>query len=74
MDAKIVLLLVIVVLCGNSRAEGGVVFNIHDKLAMATSTTTTTEHTQSGQVIRVPELSCPLGERRDSLGRCRIRF
>lgn len=71
MDAKIVLFLLTMVLCV-PRGDCGVVFNFHDKLDKAT--TTTTESTQTGQVIRVPELECPLGQRRDSLGNCRTRF
>lgn len=71
MDAKIVLFILTMVLCA-PRGDGGLVFNFHDKLEMAT--TTTTESTKTGQVIRVPELECPLGERRDSLGNCRMRF
>lgn len=70
MDAKIVLFIMTVLLC--AHGDCGVVFNFHDKLEMAT--TTTTESTQTGQVIRVPELGCPLGQRRDSLHNCRQRF
>lgn len=71
MDAKFVLFIMTLVLCA-LRGECGVVFNIQDKLELAT--TTTTESTQSGQVIRVPELECALGQRRDTFGNCRMRF
>ncbi|KAJ0179319.1 hypothetical protein K1T71_005031 [Dendrolimus kikuchii] len=63
MDAKIVMcLLVMVMSVCVTQTQAGVVFNFHEKLQM------------SSQVIRVPDLACPLGERRDSLGHCRKRF
>lgn len=51
-----------------------IIFNINEKLRMATTTTTTTEGTKTGQMIRVPDLDCPLGHRRDRLGICRQSF
>ncbi|KAG6463299.1 hypothetical protein O3G_MSEX014830 [Manduca sexta] len=72
MDAKFVLFITVIILGTCLQVETGVVFNFHDKLKMATSTTT--ENVQAGQIIRVPELECPLGQRRDSLGNCRQRF
>ncbi|NP_001258951.1 insect cytokine precursor uENF2 [Bombyx mori] len=70
MDAKFVILLTITL--ASVSSQGNVVFNFREKLWFATSTTT--EKVQTGQVIRVPELECPLGQRRDALGNCRQRF
>lgn len=72
MDAKIVLFVVIISLYTFSTGQSGIVFNFHDKLRMAT--TTTTEKVKTGQIIRVPVLDCPDGERRDDLGNCRLPF
>nr|BAJ21205.1 insect cytokine precursor uENF2 [Neogurelca himachala sangaica] len=72
MDVKVVLFITVLILGVCLQVESGVVFNFHEKLKMATSTTT--ENIQSGQIIRVPELECPLGQRRDALGNCRQRF
>nr|BAJ21202.1 insect cytokine precursor uENF2 [Samia cynthia pryeri] len=74
MDAKFVLFSIVVMLwCMLFQAEAGVAFNFHDKISMSI-TTTTESNLLSGQVIRVPELECPLGQRRDSLGNCRNRL
>lgn len=74
MDVKLVLLGTIIVLwCLLVQTEAGLAFNFHDKLRMAI-TTTTERNVLTGQVIRVPELECPLGQRRDSLGNCRNRL
>lgn len=52
-----------------------VVFNFRDKLRLATSTTTESpEKKLSSQVIRVPDLECDDGYRRDGLGLCRLKF
>lgn len=69
-------MLVIVLVMGTSlQTKGRVVFNFHDKLRNATRSTTTSDGiTLNGQVIRVPELICPLGQRPDKLGTCRQRF
>lgn len=73
MDAKFVLLVIVTVLTICVRTEARVVFNFHDKLRMAT-TTPVENLTKTGQIIRVPELECPLGQRRDLLGNCRQRL
>lgn len=73
MDAKCVLFLIVTVQSMCCWAEPRVVFNFHDKLRMAT-TTPVEELTQHSQIIRVPELECPLGMRRDMLGNCRQRL
>ena len=74
MDAKFVLFAIVIVLsCMWYQTKAGVAFNFHDKLRKAI-TTTTQSNLLSGQVIRVPELECPLGQRRDSLGYCRDRL
>lgn len=74
MDVKTLFVIVTVVLNVCCAGQGYVAFNFHEKLAMATTTTTTTERTDVSQVIRVPELDCPLGQRRDRLGNCRQRL
>lgn len=74
MDVKIVLLLTMLALTTSIQAKSSVVFNFHDKLRDATSTTITEESTEKAQIIRVPNLDCPLGERRDGLGHCRPRL
>lgn len=51
------------------RSQEDVVFDFREKLRLATSSTT--ESLLNGQVIRVPDLECPLGQRRDKLGNCR---
>lgn len=71
MDARIIVFFVIV-LCVTLQGESKVIFDFHKKLADAT--TTTTENWQAGQVIRVPELLCPLGQRRDANKNCRQRL
>lgn len=73
MDAKIVLLLTVLALTMSIQAKSRVVFNFLDKLRDATSTTEQPQ-TEQAQVIRVPNLDCPLGERRDGLGNCRPRL
>lgn len=50
-----------------------VVFNFHDKLRMATSTTTEKD-VKTSQVIRIPDLECPDGYRRDQFGTCRLKL
>lgn len=72
MDAKYVLFLIVMVLGLCIRTDARVVFNIQEKLRMAT--TTEESLTQHSQIIRVPELECPIGQRRDKLGNCRQRF
>ncbi|KPJ02003.1 hypothetical protein RR46_05212 [Papilio xuthus] len=72
MDAKIVLFVVILSLYTFSTGQSGIVFNFHEKLRMAT--TSTTERVKSGQIIRVPVLECPDGQRRDHLDNCKQPF
>lgn len=74
MDVKFVLFTTVIALwCMCIQTEAGLAFNFHDKLRMSI-TTTTESNVLTGQVIRVPELECPLGQRRDSLGNCRNRL
>lgn len=75
MDAKVVFVVLLVVInliqCSH-EAENFIVFNIQEKLRRAT--TTTTEKTQNGQIIRVPDHKCGEGKRKDTTGKCRTRF
>ncbi|CAF4936973.1 unnamed protein product [Pieris macdunnoughi] len=64
MDVKFVFVLVI--LC---TAEAGVVFNFHERVRQASSTTENS--VDASQIIRVPNLACADGYRRDDLGNCR---
>lgn len=72
MDAKIVILFAIVFMSVSSIGESKVVFNFHDKLRMASTTPRT--KIKNSQMIRMPELSCGDGARRDRLGICREKF
>lgn len=72
MDVKIVFIITVLVLCAVNTSESGIVFNFHDKLRTATSSTT--ENLLTGQIIRVPDLDCPEGFRRDQIGNCRQRL
>lgn len=74
MDAKFVLLVIVSVLSMCFLAEARVVFNFHEKIRMATSTAQPENLTKAGQIIRVPELRCPYGQKRDLLGNCRMRL
>nr|BAJ21208.1 insect cytokine precursor uENF2 [Theretra japonica] len=71
MDAKFVIFISVLMLGMCLQVETRVVFNFLEKLRNAS---TTTENVKAGQIIRVPELECPLGQRRDALGNCRQRF
>lgn len=73
MAAKIVFFLIILALGIFVQTKTRVAFNFHEKLRQATSTTAE-DLTKTGQVIRVPDLDCPLGQRRDALGYCRQRL
>ncbi|PZC82014.1 hypothetical protein B5X24_HaOG211570 [Helicoverpa armigera] len=73
MDAKCVLFVMVMVVAMCAGAQPQVVFNFHEKLRLAT-TTPAGDVTQQSQIIRVPELECPLGQRRDKLGNCRQRL
>lgn len=72
MDVKIVFVIIVFLLCTIQSGKSGVVFNFHDKLRMATSTTE--RDLLSSQIIRVPDLECQDGFRRDLLGNCRQRL
>lgn len=75
MDVKIVLVITVFVLCAIHSGKSGVVFNFRDKLRMANASNNTTERDLlSSQIIRVPDLECPDGFRRDQLGNCRQRL
>lgn len=71
MDVKTVLCLVLLI--SVSKTESGVVFNFHDKLRSAIKTTTDIT-LKNSQIIRMPELQCPPGYRRDKLRNCREKF
>lgn len=73
MDVKIVLFIIPFLLGMCLQVKTRVVFNFHEKLRLATSTTAE-NLTDTAQVIRIPELDCPLGQRRDGLGNCRQRL
>lgn len=75
MDVKIVLVFILIIfnfIHYNNARKNLVVFNFREKLKSAT--TTTTETTQNGQIIRVPDLECGNGYRRDRVGICRMKF
>ncbi|VVC92068.1 unnamed protein product [Leptidea sinapis] len=73
MDVKRLIFVTILALVLVTEGQTGVVFNFHDKLRMATATTTE-DSVKTGQIIRVPDLDCPDGYRRDHLGNCRQRL
>lgn len=72
MDVKFVVLFVSLMLA-TVPAKSGVVFNFHEKIREATSTTTE-NNVDASQIIRVPNLECPIGFRRDDLGHCREKL
>lgn len=74
MDAKTIFFLVTIVISVSCVKGNEVMFNFHEKLDLATETITTTVKVDTSQVIKVPELDCPLGQRRDALGNCRQRL
>lgn len=72
MDVRIVLVSTLLAICAFDLGKTGVVFNFHEKLRLATSTTQKNVHTS--QIIRVPELECQDGYRKDRTGACRERL
>lgn len=72
MDAKTVLLLFMLFAAVFSKSN--TVFNFVHKLEEVSNTKTETSTIKTSQIIRVPELPCRDGFRRDAKGKCREIF
>lgn len=70
MDTRIVLIVIVLMLHVSLEVQHNI-FNFREKLKLAALTN---EEKKTGQVIRVPVLQCPDGQRYDRLGNCRDKF
>lgn len=72
MDAKAVLLLF--VLFATVFTKSNIVFNFVRKLDEVSKAKTESSTIKTSQIIRVPEIPCMSGYRRDAKGKCREIF